>query len=834
MKTNLKRLLSLLLTFTLCFGLAAPAFADGEPSEPEAEITVPVEEPEIVIEAEPEEAEEPKEVPEEIVEDIPEEEEETLTESEAMPEEEPETEEPEEEAMAEVLAVEPTNLVPVIRITTVNGNGNKLKKSDGYAAIASIVITDENGEINVSRETQDDQIKVRGNSTADAEKKPFNIKLSKKVDVLGMGKGKKWCLLANCFDPTLLRNYVALELARRMGLAFTPDQRIVELYLDGVYKGCYLLTEAVQINENRVDINSGNGDFIIEYEKNRVEAETTYITSNGLRFSAKDPEYSDFLEDAAAEQHVRETVAKLGAALDSGNYEAVCEIVDVESMADFYLLNEFYKTVDVGLSSVYFYYTNGKFYGGPVWDFDLSSGNAGLLEPSHREYFTAGSDKSYIGLYAVKQVFGKLMNYPEFRILVSEELDYFKDTFQSLVGENGLIQTTMKAMRPVFEKNFTSTANGGAGWSVSKQQVIYMYTPGKTYDANFNYYYNWIVNRLSWMNNSWGAAICAATEHTWEVDTLEATCANPGYRDAECLLCGQTSHVDYPATGKHSFGAWEEFAPGMEHRVCSGCGKEEQREIAVCEAVKQVSLTNGTLELYLKGSSAGTFTFAKTASGWTIQEANGQYLAVENGKLVRKAEAFSWTYSSNAFSCVQKKAPANALEKIFGTKSVTYYLASASDVSTTKVTAELYQEIALSEHAFGKPQSKRGGTHTIICTNCGVTEEYRCDYDEGTHTCICGAVDPSAISVSASAKVTKSTQKYLVFFTRTTYKATISTSAVGTTVKTVEYSTDSGKTWTKGTSFASSKEITAFQIRVTDAGGTIYRFAYSNGAVKEL
>lgn len=819
MKNNLKRLFSLLLVFTLCFGLAMPAFAEGGIEDQEEEEIVQTE-PEPVVEQEPEETEFPET-------DAPV----TETTEPAEEAEEP-VEEEEEELLAEVSGEEPVSVVPVIRITTVNGKGNSLKKADGYAAVASVLITDANGETNVSRETQEDQIKVRGNSTADAEKKPFTLKFSKKTNVLGMGKAKKWNLLANCFDPSMLRNYTALELAQMMGLEYTPDQQFVELYLDGVYKGLYLLTEAVEIGDSRVNINTADGDFMIEYERDRKESETTYITTNGLRFVAKDPEYEDFLENPAMLEHIQETVAKFGAALDSGDYAQVCEIVDVESIADYYLLNEFMKNVDVGFSSVNFYYSNGQFHGGPAWDYDLSSGNAGLLEPSHRPYFAAGSDKSYIGLYAVKHVFQKLLQYPEFRTLVAEALEYHMDTFRSLVGDNGLIKTTAADLRPVINKNFASKSAGGAGWVVSKSYSLYMYTPGKTYDENFNYFYNWIVNRISWMENGWAAAICAETAHTLEVDELTATCGKAGYYDSVCLLCGETKHADYPATGKHSYTDWVEVTapvdgkPGVERRVCRDCGKEETREFGVCEAEKSVAPMNGTLDLYLKGTFAGSFTFTKVTNGWTIQDENGLYLTAESGKLVRKAASFTWTYGSNAFSVSQKKAPTSIWESIFGTKSTTYYLASASSVSTSKVTAELIQHVSLASHAFGAPVSKRGGTHTVTCTNCGVMEEYDCEYNAQTHKCVCGAVEPSSANVTISAKVTKSTQKYLIFFTKTTYKATITTQAEGTTVKTVEYSTDGGKTWTKGTSFTSTSEIKSFLVRATDANGNVYNYSY--------
>ena len=193
--------------------------------------------------------------------------------------------------------------VPQIRVTTENGNGTALQKEDGYQN-AQITITDTDGSVL----TNNCQLKVRGNTTALSwiEKKAFTVKFDKKTDVLGMGKGKKWALVANAFDPTLLRNYMAFSLAKKLGLAYTSEFRFTELWVDGVFRGCYFLTEPVQEGKDRVDIdiesNDGKNDFLIEYEARRQEDDVTYFTVQGLRFIASEPEEPDEAHPAAIER----------------------------------------------------------------------------------------------------------------------------------------------------------------------------------------------------------------------------------------------------------------------------------------------------------------------------------------------------------------------------------------------------------------------------------------------------------------------------------------------------------------------------------------------------
>ena len=262
--------------------------------------------------------------------------------------------------------------VPKIEITTDAGNGLSLEKADGYVG-AHITITDADGS------AVDDTIslKVRGNSTAmeHVTKKSFNFKFAKKTEILGMGKGKKWALLANCFDPTLLRNYLAFDLAQELDLPYTSQQRYAEVWLDGSYRGCYTVYEPVQEGTDRVDIdiesNDGKKDFLLEYEASRTEADVSYVSAGGLRFAMSDPD--EPTEDQLA--YVTDTLNNIINTLKNGTEEEIRQTIDVDSFAKFYLLNEYAKTGDFGLSSVFFFYKDGILYAGPAWDYDLALGN---------------------------------------------------------------------------------------------------------------------------------------------------------------------------------------------------------------------------------------------------------------------------------------------------------------------------------------------------------------------------------------------------------------------------------------------------------------------------
>lgn len=86
-------------------------------------------------------------------------------------------------------------------------------------------------------------IRGRGNSTWNFPKKPYALKLDEKASILGMPKHKRWVLLANWLDRTMMRNSAAFYISEQTDLAWTPRGEFVEVVLNGRHKGNYYLCE---------------------------------------------------------------------------------------------------------------------------------------------------------------------------------------------------------------------------------------------------------------------------------------------------------------------------------------------------------------------------------------------------------------------------------------------------------------------------------------------------------------------------------------------------------------------------------------------------------------
>ncbi|HET9647813.1 MAG TPA: CotH kinase family protein, partial [Microlunatus sp.] len=97
--------------------------------------------------------------------------------------------------------------------------------------------------------------KGRGNYSWTFAKKSFTVKLDKKADLCGMGSSKKWALVANAYDKSLMRNSIAGYVGSKMtNMAWTPKSKPVDLYINGSYRGSYILIERIAVAANRVNV----------------------------------------------------------------------------------------------------------------------------------------------------------------------------------------------------------------------------------------------------------------------------------------------------------------------------------------------------------------------------------------------------------------------------------------------------------------------------------------------------------------------------------------------------------------------------------------------------
>lgn len=409
--------------------------------------------------------------------------------------------------------------IPQIRVTTEGGNGTKLQKADGYVN-AGISVTDTDGSVL----SDSVSFKVRGNTTAmtTIAKKAYTFKFAKKKNVLGLGSGKKWALIANAFDPTLLRNYIAFDIADELGLEYTSKRKFVEVWVDNSFRGCYILYEPVQEGKDRVDIdiegNGGKKDFLIEYEAQREEEDVTYFTVDGLRFISSEPEEPD--DDQL--RYMTDTMSDIIKTLKNGTEDEIREKIDIASFARFYLLNEFVKTYDFDMSSVFFYYKNGKLYAGPAWDYDLSAGNENVEKYAYYYRIKNASDTD--GLFAYnKNIYKFITDKQWFNDETARVYNEHYDFFRNIYSDGGLMDTLRTEYGDVFDRNYSTGI-----WRVSQAWINIQKPPLATYAENFNFLKNWYKERNEWLSDHFGVPyiLLGDADNNGDIDIVDATAIN--------------------------------------------------------------------------------------------------------------------------------------------------------------------------------------------------------------------------------------------------------------------------------------------------------------------
>ena len=239
------------------------------------------------------------------------------------------------------------------------------------------------------------KIKGRGNSTWWQGnvwgKKPYQFKFADKTQVLNMSEDKKWVLLAEISDGSLIRNKLAREIAKIGSFDYVPKAEYVELFLNGQHQGTYLVGQKVEESKNRVNI--GEKGYLLEIDTyGRFDNDDVYFNSsyNGKwnefssvskAFVIKDPK---IVFNSDEFNLINNYINSFEAALFSEDFKnpesGYRAYIDLESFIDYYLVNEISKNQDAAAfettSSIFFSYVPGeKIKMGPIWDYDLGFGN---------------------------------------------------------------------------------------------------------------------------------------------------------------------------------------------------------------------------------------------------------------------------------------------------------------------------------------------------------------------------------------------------------------------------------------------------------------------------
>lgn len=248
------------------------------------------------------------------------------------------------------------------------------------------------------------EIRCRGNTSWDAEgniKNPYRIKLMNTTRtakephrIFGMKKDSDWYLLADVQDPTLLRNVMALRIARMVSMPWTPKCRCVEVYQSGTYLGCYLLCEAKEADRNSkapiTVIEPGQdpeaGGYLLEIDNKGDYDRYFRTTSFQKKIKFKEPDFGDrnnpdnSASAVAQMEYITDYVNAVEELLNDRNFDpenGYRSMMEVGTFIGNYIVHELMKNIDGGmrLSTYLAKDSDTKLFMPFVWDFDLTLGN---------------------------------------------------------------------------------------------------------------------------------------------------------------------------------------------------------------------------------------------------------------------------------------------------------------------------------------------------------------------------------------------------------------------------------------------------------------------------
>jgi CotH kinase protein len=265
------------------------------------------------------------------------------------------------------------------------------------------------------------QMRGRGNTTWRYPKKPYKIKLDNKAPLLGMAAAKDWILLANYLDGMHTLNPVALKIGKLLNMPFTNNIVSVELTLNGQYQGCYMLTEQIEVKDNRVNI--GNNGILLQMDTNFDDPWKFKSAAYQLPVMIMFPELTDATQITPIKQEF-EQLESLVASTDFPNNNYL-DYLDAESVANYLLVYMLTDNEEINHpKSTYLYKTaTGKWTLGPIWDFDWA-----YSFQSNQQYFTSATRNLFWGGSSSvgTKFFSKLMTDPRIKTLMKQKWTDFK------------------------------------------------------------------------------------------------------------------------------------------------------------------------------------------------------------------------------------------------------------------------------------------------------------------------------------------------------------------------------------------------------------------------
>ncbi|MBE6046434.1 MAG: hypothetical protein E7221_07005, partial [Clostridiales bacterium] len=458
------------------------------------------------------------------------------------------------------------------------------------------------GTININGASYElSKMKGRGNASWENsdDKRPYNITLGTKINFPGIDspKTKKWSLLAEVLDRSLLCNRSGYHLAYQMGIG--QDTTSADVWMNGEYQGCYTVTA-------KTDSFVTDDGFMIEQDNYK---EASVANGGDPQFTLHDI-LSGWRESSGwSSCYNRITVKKMGnnllkidgvvdesptnmdsvtqntikpwikdafeAILANNGYNSkgkyYTEYIDVESFAEMYLMHEYVKSYDVCAGSILYHRDgmteNDKLFAGPLWDLDNAMGsvyqNSSLGKADDRRNGDRRSGQDTFipqinpdTIYKTS-IYAELGQHADFMEEVTKQYNMHRSAFNSLAADTQRMINEIDASARMNHIKVNEIGNQqgknnhyyGSATTLGSGQYRQSYLATNKSKTSWSEYWDpyaanlltYISTRSLWFKNTYyDDSYC---EHEYEAVVTEPTCTAEGYTTHTCKLCGE-SYID--------------------------------------------------------------------------------------------------------------------------------------------------------------------------------------------------------------------------------------------------------------------------------------------------
>ena len=406
--------------------------------------------------------------------------------------------------------------------------------------------------------------RYRGNGSLTNAKKPYRIKLDesrrmfKNSDMRSPAKAKKWTLINNHDDKTLMRNLVAFEIARRMGYDYVPWSKPVDVIVNGEYKGCYQLSDQITVDKNRVNITEMmpedtegvplTGGYLLELDGYASQEISWFTSAAGNPVTIKSPDDNDIVPEQAA--YIRREFNLMEAKILASNFDdpdlGFRSKLDEKTLLQYWLTEELAGNPDAFWSC---YLTKEReedvFRVGPVWDFDNAFDNDYRNYPTNNlgDFISLARGGAGNSRALLKRMFSDQVLRDSMAVMWNTARAERGINAESL---NAYIDSTAQELMQSQRLNFIR-------WPILNQKIQVNPRAGGSYEVELGWLKEYIENRIPWLDNAINPDSIVEEQEVIEIASAAdlASFANR-VNNGETSLCAVlTADIDfssYPST----------------------------------------------------------------------------------------------------------------------------------------------------------------------------------------------------------------------------------------------------------------------------------------------